>query len=169
MKLYIQPIAISNIYNLPRYNKVSQTSTKHGIAVKCDAFYGSELSGIEEPIIKDRIIVVGSMNNKYGVTEFSRFSNIGDRVDVCAPGEDLIAPFWNADNHSDIYEVSKEYEKVDGISFSAPLIASLAAMIYQVNPDIKAKQVKKLICNIGTDTVTTSGNGKKLSYNSRSK
>lgn len=51
------------------------------------------------------------------------FSNFGGKVDVCAPGTQIYAPYMDT-----------LYAWWDGTSFAAPFAAGLAALIYELNP-----------------------------------
>ena len=106
---------------------------------KMQAKYGSLFNFIDNPKIRNRIIVVGAVERK---TESSKetyslcdFSNIGSRVDVVAPGKNIVS---TVDNNG--------YKEDTGTSMAAPHVTGIAAMLYSLNPDIKADEVKRIIC-----------------------
>lgn len=111
------------------------TADKGNILAK----YASPYNNIESRKIKDKIIVVGAVENKTknGVESYSlcEFSNIGNRVDVVAPGKDIESTVNN-----------NGYDKMQGTSMAAPHVTGIAAMLYSLNPDIKADEVKRIIC-----------------------
>ncbi len=115
-----------------------------------EAYFDCALTAIEEPNIKNRIIVVGSARHRvltYKVDYFySDFSNIGDRVDVCAPGEDVLSVVPK-------HLQTTGYQLMGGTSVASPCVAGIAALMYQANPSINAVTVKEKICNSGTITV----------------
>lgn len=126
------------------YKQVSKGGKSGGALAK----YNNFLNTIETKEIKDRIIVVGAIKNEtVGTNEsfsYCDFSNIGDRVDVVAPGYEIES---TVDNN--------EYKSKDwsGTSMAAPHVAGIAAMLYSVNPNLKGSDVKKIICETATRKV----------------
>lgn len=108
------------------------------------AKYSSMINAIDNPLVKDCIIVVGAVNmggyDGYGdrVYHISDFSDLGERVDVLAPGEDIYT-----------LTLSNGYtaEGVSGTSFAAPHVSGEAGMLFALNPDFAAKEVKDIIIN----------------------
>jgi len=95
-------------------------------------------------ILSDRVIVVGSYgchNNKFYT---SKFSNIGSRVDVLAPGENIqsIIPY-------DEYD-----DELSGTSYAAPYVSGTAALVYSVNPELSGEQVKEIIVKTATKKIS---------------
>ena len=72
---------------------------------------------------------------------------MGERVDVCAPGENI----WSCVPKN---IKANGYDYKGGTSMAAPYIAGIAGMLYQANPDLDAAQVKNIICNNIGITVT---------------
>lgn len=107
-----------------------------------DAKYSSIFAGI--PLSSkayDRIIVVGAIKNSNPFT-LASFSNIGARVDVVAPG--------NGVTTTDIYN---NYYNGSGTSFAAPHVSGVAGMMYSVNSNITADQVKAEIIASGSNNL----------------
>lgn len=101
-----------------------------------DANYDA-FSNITDENIKNRIIVVGSCKLDKFKSEgysLSKFSNTGDRVDVVAPGENIYSTLPN-----------DKYGSEKGTSMSAPHVTGLAGMIWGINKDLSAEQVKNII------------------------
>lgn len=121
------------------------------------AYYNHFLNAIELPEVKARIITVGAVQLRAGGNTdadslryaCTAFSNVGTRVDVCAPGLDILSTIPTG-LYSDI-SVSG-YGRYFGTSMAAPYIAGIAGMLYQANPRISGTQVKQLICS---NTYTT--------------
>ncbi len=97
------------------------------------------ISRNDYPEIFDRIIVVGSVNNNYAVSDFS---NYGVRTDIFAPGEDIFSTYSVDDNTL----VKKPYNSLNGTSMASPHVAGVAAMVWSANNKLSGAQVKEIIC-----------------------
>lgn len=129
---------------------------------------------------RDRVIVVGAAQEKADNEETARrdeyqlveWSNTGDQVDVAAPGTNIYSTMYYDRSflsaHSDYPEYQGisvgdwGYDYQQGTSMAAPITTGLTAMIWSVNPDFTAADVKQIL--IGTAGVcyrnegnTTSG------------
>lgn len=104
------------------------------------AYYNGSLSAIKNNTVKARIIVVGAVHRTADSYICSTYSNIGDRVDIYAPGDSICG---TVPPTIDI----KEYMLNSGTSFASPLIAGIAGMLYQINTQINAITVKNIICS----------------------
>ena len=100
-----------------------------------------EKQGITYNDIANRIMIVGAVDNivdKNGNYQMTYFSNYGDNVDICAPGENI---------YSTVTDASGNYETESGTSMAAPMVTGAAALLWQVNPDLSAPEVKELLEN----------------------
>lgn len=123
------------------------------------AEYNSMFSWIKDPVWTKRIIVVGatdrfvyySSGKKVVNHKCASFSNTGSRVDVCAPGKEIVT-LCSATDVSNIgvsgYAISQ------GTSLAAPYIAGLAGLMYQVNPGLDVSQVKEILLQNSDVTVS---------------
>lgn len=94
--------------------------------------------------ILDRIIVVGAVSYEgyseergYKMCDSSDFSwgsNWGDRIDICAPGSHLLST-----------AVDDKYQHFDGTSSAAPIVSGIAGMVWSVNKDFTASEVKEIL------------------------
>jgi len=96
-------------------------------------------------------VVVGATGYSDTITNFSEY---GPYIDIVAPGEDIATT-----------GLDSQYSLVDGTSFSSPIAAGLAALIFSVNPDFTPNEVESLIFNTAVDLGTTGeddlyGNGR---------
>lgn len=109
-----------------------------------DAFYDCALTAIDNAMIKNRIIVVGNITQNKSL---NASSNIGSRVDVVAPGTDIMStvPF-GAD--------ASGYMKKTGTSMASPHIAGVVALMYQANPDLRATVVKAFLTSSASQYVS---------------
>ena len=81
------------------------------------------------------VLTVGAVNHLDQTTSFSQ-QNIS--MDLTAPGEGVLAavPVW-----ADLDGVADGYSRLDGTSFSAPMVAAAAAWLMAVRPRWSADQV----------------------------
>jgi len=89
----------------------------------------------------DNILTVASSTRTGGISWFSNWGGLS--VDVFAPGEDILAA-WNT------LAESGDYAFVSGTSFSSPLAAGLAALIWTANPHMDYLTVKNTILKTTT-------------------
>ena len=110
----------------------------------------------------NRVISVGSINKKGNRSNFSNYSSSGNRVDIYAPGEDILStvPYhlcptgcrgffhsWSS-NHK-----ARGYHYNSGTSMASPFVAGAAAVLLSANNILSAENLKKAIIN-GADTIT---------------
>ena len=94
--------------------------------------------------ISDTFLTVGALNYEYGSKLVANFSNYGKhQVDVFAPGVKIYAT-----------TPSNTYEYLQGTSMAAPGVAGVAAILRSYYPQLKAKQIKKIIMDSGLTTAT---------------
>lgn len=83
---------------------------------------------------------VGSTTSK---DQKSSFSNYGTAIDLVAPGTSILTTV-----------PGKKYSYMSGTSFSSPLAAGVAALVFSVRPDLKPKDVDAILrqsaVNIGS-------------------
>ena len=68
------------------------------------------------------------------------FSSWGHSIDLVAPGVDLLMP-----------RLGGGYERSNGTSFSAPMVAAAAAMLLSVNPDYSTEQIRNILKTTADD------------------
>lgn len=124
-----------------------------------EAKYASAINAITPDInanVYDHIIVVGSCGSEEQF-RYSFFSNIGDRVDVVAPGENILSTVPHnmfPTTYTDP-EILECYNILSGTSMAAPHVTGIAALMYQVKPSLSARRVKSIICNSEYKVVKT--------------
>lgn len=148
----------SETYGFKTYDPATDSNYISGNAL---AYYNSYLNAIDLESVKSRIITVGAVghsvittgNGKITSYYYANFSNTGSRVDVCAPGVDIVStiPAHNAND--------PRYDSLSGTSMAAPYIAGLSGMLYQANPDLNGVKVKQIICdNTSVQVMDSHGN-----------
>ena len=80
------------------------------------------------------VAALDSINHK------ADFSNYGGRVDLCAPGTRIYAPFPDT-----------AYAWWDGTSFAAPFVAAVAALIWSVDTSLTSDVVEEILRETATD------------------
>lgn len=144
----------------PDYNKYKNRFKKDewvsgGTDARWDIY-----SGIDEPEIKDSIIVVGAaavsgthsyFGCKHNGYQVASYSNRGSRVDVLAPGgSDSDNVFPDAKIYSTVADGAVGYGYKVGTSMATPHVAGVAAMIFGIDPTFTAKEVKNIIKSTAT-------------------
>lgn len=154
-------VSESSTYGYREYNANTDSNFISGNAL---AYYNSYLNAIELESVKSRIITVGAVEHRTngsgsGKTtsyNYADFSNTGLRVDVCAPGVDIVSSIPS--NIASNIGITG-YDSKDGTSMAAPYIAGLAGMLYQANPGLNGVKVKQIICNnTSVDVIDKHGN-----------
>ncbi len=114
--------------------------TEEGISNAQYVFY---FSNIASEKVRDRIIIVGSVNSD---GDYSAFANTGDAVDIVAPGEKIYSTV--TDN---------TYGIMSGTSMATPYVSGTAAMIFAIDDSISGADVKNIIISTATENVTADG------------
>lgn len=121
--------------------------------INSDAKDISLINRINIEAVKNRILVVGSIwrNNDY--YQMSSFSSRGDRVDVVAPGGES--------GRLGVYSavLNNGYNDKCGTSMATPHVSGTAGLVYSVNPNLSAEQVKQIIVD------TSGGTGREFTDN----
>lgn len=111
-----------------------------------EAKYNNFIALIDEPEVKNRIIVVGSVGrneDRHGnlLTEkyvYSEYSCVGDRVDVVAPGDDVYSL------------TTDDYALMSGTSMATPHVTGVAGLAFAANPSLSGPEVKNMITGLAT-------------------
>lgn len=117
-------------------------------------YYGS-LSKNAIQQVYNRIIIAGAIRNSSSSSKGAVFhmwerSNGGDRVDIYAPGHQIFSTITNTVENDTTYK----YAFMTGTSQAAPIVTSVAAMCFAINPDFTGEQVKNIICDEANSTHT---------------
>lgn len=99
-------------------------------------------ANVEVEDLLDRIIIVGNAELTENGYVQSSSSNIGSRVDICAPGSEILSSI-----------LDNEYMRKSGTSMAAPVVTGIASLVWAVDETLTGAQVKKLVCENTKDTV----------------
>ena len=90
---------------------------------------------IKNPKVRDRIITVGAIqNNGNGNFSVLDCSQVGDNVDILAPGDNI---------HSTL--IKNGYGIKQGTSMATPHVAGTVAMVFAVNPNLSGEEVRDIV------------------------
>ena len=78
------------------------------------------------------------------------------KPDIAAPGTFIYSAAQMLDTNGDTFHPSG-FTQVDGTSFSAPIIAGAAALVWQVNPTLTSREVKSALVNTAGLEVVENG------------
>lgn len=101
--------------------------------------------GVTKQDLLDRVIIVGSAALDDSGYVQSSSSNVGDAVDICAPGVMI---------YSCVHDNS--YVTKSGTSMAAPMVTGVASLVWAVNPDLTGAQVKHIVCENTKEVVKPS-------------
>lgn len=89
----------------------------------------------------DDLVLVCSVVSKDSrkVDRKSKFSNYGEGIDICAPGDPIFSTVQRR------YLGKSRYGSLEGTSMSAPLVASVTGFIWGQRPELTAGQVRDII------------------------
>lgn len=117
-----------------------QYATGLGVVFVAAAGNNSEDAMNVFPASSPEAITVAS-HDPFG--NFSFFSNFGPRIDVTAPGEDILS--LQAANTFQGLTVIDGYARMTGTSMAAPHVSGVAALILSGNPTFSPDQVRQII------------------------
>jgi subtilisin family serine protease len=103
------------------------------------------LAGITNPILRDRIIVVGAGELVNGKIRICDSSTGGDRVDIIAPGAGIWSTSVSISTSPNHYAWPAGKKKEGFTSVAAPFVSGVAAAVWGVNGKLTGAEVKKII------------------------
>ena len=111
----------------------------------------------------DNVINVGASGFRADTSLAADFSDYGkNNVDIFAPGVKVTS-----------VDMDAEFDTEDGTSFSAPIVAGIAALVLEYYPNLSAKQLKEAILGSATPLtgliVNKPGTNQKVDFTTLSK
>lgn len=94
------------------------------------------------------VVAVGATNIDdqrwtYRTEESSGGSNYGPFIDLVAPGHNVFSTTTYITHN----QGSHPYRSGSGTSYSAPIVAGIAALVYSINPNLSASEVERILKN----------------------
>lgn len=135
-----------------------------------DTYWSGLFVNIDQTPASDHVIVVGALDMEYTgvitpesmsmrtVYRAAHFTQIGDNVDIFAPGVNILSTISN-DEYNGAYS---------GTSMAAPHVSGVAAITWAINPALSGKQVRDILLynneatgwrSVGVDTRIVVQNG----------
>jgi hypothetical protein len=125
------------------FSHVVATQRAFGSNVVLVAAAGNEFeegNPLESPGADPHIITAAAINRDF---TSSYFSNESGAIDVAAPGRQILLPLPPQFDRDD--GAADGYAEVQGTSFSAPMVAAVAAWLRAVRPRLAAGQVQEIL------------------------
>lgn len=146
----------------------SDDATQNGLfcSVTPDHYFYRYYGGLSQNAIQqvyNRILVVGGIRNYSSTSNGALFrmyyslnstegkislSNGGDRVDIYAPAHQIFSTVTDTVQN----DITYRYAFMTGTSQAAPIVTSVAAMCFAINPEFTGEQVKNIICDEANST-----------------
>lgn len=139
-------------------DQAAEEAIREGIVVVAAAGNSGERHSIP-PANSPSVITVGgySDNNQLDRSQLSLYhSNFGATADgtikpeIVAPAEWIVAPTLSLEQQI----VSALYQHVDGTSFAAPIVTSIAAQMIEANPALTPAAIKDILISTADRIVT---------------
>lgn len=106
--------------------------------------------------IENRIMIVGAVKNSQtssGDYIMTDFSNFGNTVDICAPGQDVYSTF-----------TSNTYGNDSGTSMACPIVAGSIGYVWSLDPEMSVDEVRRIILQNTSCNAKGVGSGSSYTY-----
>ena len=131
-----------------------------------DARYNGLFVNITDWEIRQRIIVVGNMDNMF---RSNVSSQVGNRVDIFAPGTSILSAHFNGALvggvvlrdylQEPIAPTGPPYRELTGTSMAAPHVAGVIAMMWGVNPYLTGVELAHMLIDNFLREISVDNNG----------
>lgn len=122
--------------------------------------------------LKNHILIVGAVENNQKDNQYlmTGYSNYGETVDICAPGGiQEMGVYSTVTTKDDNYKKKSApdgviYSEMSGTSMAAPIVTGAVAVLWQMNPDLSANEIKQILTDTAGKAVRESGTAEKEVY-----
>jgi serine protease len=114
------------------------TARQQGTTIAVAAGNGGQESSGTTPANCDGVVSVAATTR---MGALASFSNYGERVDLAAPGEQILSTY----NDGAITPGRDSYAKLSGTSMSTPHVSGVLAMLYAVKPGITPDEAEQIL------------------------
>lgn len=140
-------ISISSTYASPLLKEAVDYAEAAGVVVVASAGnYNNNI--MRYPAAFSSVICVSATTSSNAKSSFSCY---GDWINMAAPGSGIVTT-----------DLKNKYPSVNGTSFSAPITAAAAGLMFCVNPSLKPQQIRSFLYNTATNIGSASIFGKGL-------
>lgn len=102
--------------------------------------------------VRSHVIIVGAVEQTSDGFQCTSFSNFGDQVNVCAPGDKIYSTIPGEIFYDFQFSGGYGYER--GTSMAAPVVTGVCALVWSANESLSAEQVKNIVCNSSSVVVS---------------
>lgn len=116
-------------------------------------------SGITYEAIDERILIVGAVHNqldKQGNYLMTSWTNFGETVDICAPGEEVFSTMY--------YYGQSTYGASGGTSLAAPMVTGSVAYLWSLAPELTVTELRQLLLESAAVQAIGTGSSKGWEY-----
>ncbi len=121
--------------------------------------YEDELKEYSYEDVYSHFIVAGAIEKTTSGYQMTDFSNYGSKVSVCAPGKDIFSTVVMGGSDGNY-----AHNFWDGTSMSAPIVTGVASLVWSVNENFSAGEVKDIVCNYYNKTANGYADGDTRNY-----
>lgn len=131
---------IDGLIDDPAYLEAIDYIVKNDVLLFNSAGNGSRKNPPRQEI-EEIVLVCSVRTSEKRADKKSGFSNYGTGIDVCAPGDPILAPVKGR------YQGESRYGELQGTSMASPVAAAVAALIWSHNPNYTALEVREQLEN----------------------
>src|SRR5262249_43091001 len=133
----------------------------HSLGVVLVAAAGNDNERLEQSYPGGLPDVIAAAASCADDTICGNFSNWGSKIDVAAPGVDILS--LRAAGVSAMFPVGTQYQRLTGTSMASPHVSALAALVLSHQPQLTAEQVRQAI-RLGADDLGDPGPDNSYGY-----